>query len=118
MSELTDAERAELDRAVRALRDELEAALGAGDARTSTVELDQTAVGRVSRVDALQAQQMAQAERRRAELRLTQLRRALGALEEGTFGACARCGEEIGVQRLRARPETPFCVACATALGA
>ncbi|MCB9680838.1 MAG: TraR/DksA C4-type zinc finger protein [Alphaproteobacteria bacterium] len=114
---LTDAERDDLADTLRALEQTLQAHVQ-DDGRASVVDLDQAAVGRVSRVDALQAQQMAQAEQRRAETRLLQVRRALASLADDTYGDCRRCEEPIGYKRLAARPETPFCVACARALGA
>jgi DnaK suppressor protein len=55
---------------------------------------------------------MASANRRSVELRLTQVRSALAALERGEYGACRRCEEPIGYRRLKSRPESPFCVAC------
>lgn len=116
--ELSEAELATLTRTLRELEAALSAELEAGRSREATVDLDQTAVGRVSRIDAIQQQKMAQAEARRRELRLEQVQRALVAVEEGEYGQCRRCDEPIGVRRLTARPETPFCVPCATSLGA
>ena len=100
------------------LRSELQATVQEGADRTGTVHLDQTAVGRISRIDALQQQQMAQAEQRRAERRLIQIGRALKALDDETYGECVRCGDDIPLKRLHARPESPFCIGCATTLGA
>ena len=97
---------------LRALELELEASLEQGRAAAQPVTLDQSAVGRVSRVDAIQQQQMAQASRRRARSRLEQVRAALRALGEGAFGECRRCEEPIGRRRLDARPESPVCVRC------
>ncbi len=37
---------------------------------------------------------------------------ALSRLENGTFGICEECGEEIGVARLKARPVTRLCINC------
>ena len=37
---------------------------------------------------------------------------ALQNIEDGTFGICEECGEEIAVQRLKARPVTTFCIEC------
>lgn len=117
--ELTDAQRAELLEALRRLEAELTAFVQEGGAgRGGTVHLDQAAMGRVSRVDALQQQQMAQAEVRRARQRLQQIRLALAAAEDDAYGDCRRCGEPVGYRRLTIRPETPLCVACASALGA
>lgn len=41
---------------------------------------------------------------------------ALERLEDGTFGLCERCGQEISVKRLEARPVATFCIHCKTAL--
>ena len=37
---------------------------------------------------------------------------ALTRIEEGTFGICEECGEEIGIERLKARPVTTLCIEC------
>lgn len=111
MDELTDEQIDELRAALEALRDELSAALDQARDGTKPVSLDQP-IGRVSRVDALQQQQMAQANRRNVELRLAQVRQALAAVESGEYGYCRKCEEPIGYGRLRSRPEAPFCVEC------
>ncbi len=82
--------------------------------RSDTVVLDQSRVGRLSRVDAMQQQQMAAAGRRRAQLRLERLESALGRLADDPedFGWCPECGEAIGVKRLMAVPDGIFCVPC------
>jgi len=110
--DLTHAQRVAARAALVALESDLRTVLG--DERSNTVELDQTAVGRVSRVDALQQQQMALAEQRRAGLRLAAVRRALDRLNDDPeeFGICAACGEPIGIGRLRALPEATLCVPC------
>ena len=46
------------------------------------------------------------------------IREALARIEEGTFGICDRCGEEISLKRLRARPVANFCIACKSRLEA
>lgn len=96
-----------------ALRDEILA--GAEDRREAagTVHLDQQAVGRLSRMDAMQMQAMARAESERATLLLRQIDAALGRLEQGDYGYCVKCGEEIAEARLEAAPATPFCQRCA-----
>lgn len=43
---------------------------------------------------------------------LFQIDRALGKLEDGTYGQCESCAESIGVARLRASPFATLCVAC------
>ena len=37
---------------------------------------------------------------------------ALLRIEDGSFGVCEECGEEIQVKRLEARPETTLCIRC------
>lgn len=44
--------------------------------------------------------------------RLTQVRAAVKRLDEGKYGICARCGNEINPERLKAIPYTTFCVSC------
>lgn len=49
------------------------------------------------------------------ERRLIQkIREALDRIDEGTFGICESCGEEIGEKRLQARPVTTLCIECKT----
>jgi len=69
-------------------------------------------IGRLTRMDALQQQQMALHARRRLEGQLAQIRGAMARVTEGTFGTCALCAAEIARERLELVPETPFCVAC------
>jgi DnaK suppressor protein len=77
------------------------------------VELDQTRVGRLSRMDALQQQAMSQATIRRAELELQRITAALNRMKSGEYGYCLRCEEEIAEGRLRVDPTTLFCISCA-----
>lgn len=111
MDELTDAQLAELTAALEALRDGLEAQMARPTDRTDVVDLDQP-IGRISRVDALQQQAMSKEQLRRSRLRLGQVRQALTAVQQDEYGFCRRCEEPIGVRRLTAFPETPFCLPC------
>lgn len=43
---------------------------------------------------------------------LDKISKALQKIEEGTFGTCEECGEEISVKRLEARPEATLCIRC------
>ncbi len=114
--DLTEGEAGTLHAALLTLREELRALLAPSGIDDAPVALDQQAVGRVSRIDAIQQQQMAAAQRRRAELRLKQIEVALRAWAEEEYGDCRRCGEPIGYARLSARPECPCCVPCMTAI--
>jgi DnaK suppressor protein len=79
------------------------------------VELDQTKVGRLSRMDAMQQQAMAQASARRTELEARRIRTALDRLRSGDYGYCVKCEEEIAEGRLRVDPATLVCIDCARA---
>lgn len=78
-----------------------------------TVTLDQQSVGRLSRMDAMQHQAMAQATKIRREQQKARIIAALGRIEEGEFGYCLGCGEEIALARLELDPTVPNCLACA-----
>jgi DnaK suppressor protein len=75
------------------------------------VDLDEP-IGRLSRMDAMQQQKMAQASRRATRMRLDQVGAALANLAAGEYGLCRVCEEPIGYKRLKARPETPRCLEC------
>lgn len=83
---------------------------------TQTVNLDQSSVGRLSRMDAMQSQAMAQENSRRRELQLVRIDAALERIEEGEYGYCASCDEEINRRRLDVDPANPFCIDCASKL--
>ena len=100
-----------LEERLGAIRAECEAQRKEG----APVELDQTKVGRLSRMDAMQQQAMAQASIRRAELEAQRIRMALDRLRSGDYGYCMKCEEEIAVGRLRVDPATLVCIECARA---
>jgi len=78
------------------------------------VALD-TSIGRLSRMDAMQSQQMALALKQRQQNQLLRVERSLQAIREGTFGNCRKCGQPIGEDRLEAQPDAVLCAQCATA---
>jgi DnaK suppressor protein len=110
-----DAER--LDEFRDTLR-ELERQIRARDQDTADqrapVELDQQSVGRVSRMDALQVQAMAQETSRRRAAELRRISAALARIDEGEFGYCIKCGDEIASRRLELDPAAPLCIDCAS----
>lgn len=93
------------------------AALDADDALGAegqkTVELDQCAVGRLSRMDALQGQAMARATQARRDASRKRIAAAFARIEEGEYGYCTECGEEIAENRLALDPTVPTCISCA-----
>ena len=64
------------------------------------VELDQTKVGRISRMDAMQAQQMALDASRRRQLQLVKIESAFQRINSGEYGYCLGCDEDIDIRRL------------------
>jgi DnaK suppressor protein len=94
-----------------AKRQELTDLLGVSADDAAPVELDQTQQGRLSRMDALQQQAMAAETQRRRHRHVQLLDAALKRLDEGEYGYCVNCGEEIEADRLALDPATPFCIA-------
>jgi len=115
VDELTEGQVAELHADLLALQSELEAQLDQSDDATRAVAPDD-AIGRLTRMDAIQQQRMAIEERRRRMVRRQQVAGSLAAVANGDYGACRRCQEPIGYARLKARPESPFCLACMGAM--
>ena len=95
------------------LRDDLTSIEATGDEAASTVELDQTRVGRLSRMDAMQAQAMSIDAKRRRNEKLADVAQALSRLEADDFGYCDDCGEPIAQGRLNFDPTVTLCVDCA-----
>jgi DnaK suppressor protein len=85
-----------------------------GDESASTVELDQTRLGRLSRIDAMQAQQMAKAASRRRHMERGRIAAALKRIDDGEYGYCLSCGEPIPAPRLEINPAATQCVGCAS----
>lgn len=112
---LDAAEKKALRSQLEALAAELGAGLDGSAEAARPVELDQPALGRVSRIDAIQQQKMIEANRAAQQARLQAVRAALGRIDEEEFGECRACGEEIGLPRLRARPESHYCIDCQSA---
>lgn len=84
-----------------------------GNEAAAVVELDQTRVGRLSRMDALQGQAMSQERARRRALQLNKIAAALKHIERDDYGYCTECDEEIPFKRLMFDPATTLCIDCA-----
>jgi DnaK suppressor protein len=97
-------------------RDTLMASQQLGQSATETVELDQSSVGRVSRIDAMQSQSMAIETARLRQQQLRQIITALALIESGDYGFCVECDTEIDVNRLAIDSAATRCVACASRL--
>ena len=106
----------DLDRCKRRLLQmqvELDDANGAAAESAQVVELDQSRVGRLSRMDALQGQAMSLEAGRRREVLKRRIATALRRIESGEFGDCLKCDEAIDPRRLEFDPSVPYCLACA-----
>jgi DnaK suppressor protein len=110
--ELTKEQTEQLGAKLDELKAQLERQLDQVANAAKPVALDQAAVGRLSRMDAMQHQAVAKANQAQARTRLQQCQSALSALARGEYGYCRRCEEPIGYARLSARPEAPFCLSC------
>ena len=95
------------------LRTELLKAGETGQQAEEVVELDQTRVGRLSRMDAMQAQAMSLETGRRRRQHIVEIDAALERVEAGDYGECFVCGELINPKRLEANPRATLCISCA-----
>ncbi len=100
----------------RTLEDERDA-LAEASAKTaeerSPVELDPQSVGRLSRMDEIQVQAMAVATEARRQDRLRRIAATLKRLDDGDYGYCLGCDEDIPAKRLAIDPALATCVDCA-----
>lgn len=87
-----------------------------GDDAAKTVELDQSRVGRLSRMDALQDQAMSQEVQRRRQIELKKIAVALNRIKSGEFGYCTKCEKRIAAKRLELDPSVSLCIDCASAM--
>jgi RNA polymerase-binding transcription factor len=76
------------------------------------VELDQTRFGRLSRMDAMQAQEMELETTRRRQQQLVKIEGALRRIEALEFGHCFICDDEIDIRRLHVDPTNTRCIGC------
>ncbi len=111
MDDLTAGQLDELKAALETLCTDLRRLLDTTRDGTRPVNLDEP-IGRLTRMDAIQQQSMSAANRRSHDIRLKQVQQALAAFGQDRYGPCRRCAEPIGYRRLKARPESPYCLEC------
>lgn len=92
---------------------ELQATIERSSDQTTAVKPD-SSIGRLTRVDAVQAGYVSDALRRQMRAELARVERALRSIDEGTFGLCRSCGTALSQARLEAKPDANLCVACAS----
>ncbi len=112
MSHLTEAQITEFRDELERQLAKLEKSMTISDEALKTVELDQGAVGRLSRMDSLQNQSLAKGLRERENVRLALIQGALQRLEAGTYGVCTECGNQVAAERLFVFPESGTCAPC------
>ena len=101
------AERVDLEQQLAGLRRDFAGMVDASEASNADDEHDPEGA-----TIAFERQQLA-ALLARAEARLADVERALQQVGTGGYGACERCGNEIGAERLEARPTARACITCA-----
>lgn len=101
----------QIEAALLAKLQEVEDLLNVSAEDTAPVALDQTQQGRLSRMDAMQQQAMAEETRRRRQRDIVLIEAALKRLADGEYGYCVTCGEPVEAERLQLNPATPFCLA-------
>lgn len=94
------------------MRDDLAALSEISADSRKPVELDQTSVGRLSRMDAIQGQAMQLETERRRQVERQRIDAALARIQSGDFGYCAVCDEEIAEKRLQNDPSVTTCIDC------
>ena len=107
---------AQLDELARILDRELaklERSMRVTDEAARPVELDQSAVGRLSRMDSLQNQGLTRNLQERERVKLGLIAAAMRRIEEGTYGTCSECAAAVPFERLLVFPEAPTCAGCA-----
>ena len=117
MSEQSDIDLAAIEQRLRARREELLRLTAAHEDESDPVEVDQSSVGRLTRMDALQSQAMAAEVERRREVELARIEGALERIGRDEYGYCVSCGEAIAQRRLELDPATPLCLSCAARSG-
>lgn len=111
MAHLTDDQLEQFQERLLAMGAQIDALLTQTESDTKPVDLE-LPIGRLTRIDAIQMQAMAQQNRRQLEIRGQQVAAALSAFRSGTYGLCRHCKGPISLRRLEVLPETPFCLDC------
>lgn len=91
---------------------QLDAALQEAHSSAATVVLDQTSVGRVSRMDAMQQQAMAQVLLERMQVSRRRLQAAVDRIDAGRYAICCQCEQALDAEQLERDPAAVFCRAC------
>ena len=102
----------DLEIAAREQLDSLKEEASKEEADPAAVAVD-VAIGRLSRLDSMQIEEVRKDAVRRRNLRIHELQEALKRMDQGDYGLCATCGEWIAYERLAEQPEARLCGGCA-----
>ncbi len=109
---MTPEDQATLKLAIENRISELQAGLAEASPDTQPFAPD-VSIGRLSRLDSMQMQQMALEQKRRQEAELSKLKEAIQRIDSGNYGTCMMCRQPIAIARLEAQPEAILCINCA-----
>jgi DnaK suppressor protein len=109
---MNEVEIEEFKQKLLSLKTELQKLEESSKEATMPVELDQAAFGRLSRMEAIQAQLMAEEGGRRRRRQLQKIEGSLRRIEAGEYGNCFICSDEIEMPRLLVDPTYTRCIKC------
>jgi DnaK suppressor protein len=108
---MTDEQRSEIKSKIILSMDELETEIKSLIETTKPIAPD-VAIGRLTRMEAINAKGISEANLNSAKVRLKRLGNTINRIEQSSFGVCAKCEEEIPIKRMMLLPESTRCVSC------
>ncbi len=110
---MTSQEKQELKEAIERKIKMTKSAIGDYKEMTKPVAPD-VAIGRISRMDAINNKSVMEAALREAEAKLKRLEKAISKIDDDDFGICSQCKQPIPFGRLKAMPDSTKCMKCAS----
>jgi len=110
---MTDEEKLDVKKEIKQRIEEAEKSIETIREQTKPVP-PSVAIGRLTRMDAIQQKSMAEANLKSTEQQLSSLKKAFARVDEENFGVCVVCGNTIPLGRILAVPEAKVCVSCAS----
>lgn len=111
---MTPQQRQELKQLITSELTTLREELTATEDESKPAVTPDSAIGRISRVEAMQSRHIGEASSRARKARISRLKQALDVVDDEEYGMCVACEEPIPMARLRLIPEATHCVACAS----
>ena len=113
---MTPEDRKEIKNSIKERIQELEESIKSLRETSKPVSPDR-AIGRVTRMDAIQIQKMQEENLKVAQMNIEKLQESIKKADDDSFGQCHYCKEMIGIERLKALPESSMCIKCAEKYG-